>query len=99
MFLYEDDYASNPDMIAEMLDIFYSHDVCMAVPYDYFDRSCEAQAGAHGVATPLLRAVQGGGGGGRRSSHWPQGWSFGLEIAQLLLVRDARRRLAGSALQ
>eukprot|EP00668_Euglena_longa_P015860 GGOE01020034.1.p1 GENE.GGOE01020034.1~~GGOE01020034.1.p1 ORF type:complete len:434 (-),score=52.27 GGOE01020034.1:257-1558(-) len=38
VFFLEDDYVCHPEMLAEMVDIFASHDVCMAVPYDYFDR-------------------------------------------------------------
>eukprot|EP00668_Euglena_longa_P016486 GGOE01020745.1.p1 GENE.GGOE01020745.1~~GGOE01020745.1.p1 ORF type:complete len:469 (+),score=120.59 GGOE01020745.1:79-1485(+) len=38
MFLVEDDYICHPEMLAEVTQLFASHDVCMAVPYDYMDR-------------------------------------------------------------
>jgi len=38
MFLLEDDYLNHPEMLAEVVQLFASHNVCMVVPYDYMDR-------------------------------------------------------------
>jgi len=79
MFLVEDDYVCHPEMLAEVVQLFASHDVCMAVPYDYMDRYTRSD----NIDDGHIKVIA----GGRR--HWRTVESSTVTFASRLQLMNA----------